>query len=130
MQIFLFVALIIAILAVAFAFQNNDPATISFAIWKFHGSLALILMVTLAAGALISFLVSLPTNVKTRWTVRTQRKKLVELENRLAEFKGKLEEATRELEEVARGKEKEVEVKVEENPETPQTDAAGEEPEI
>ena len=115
MQIFLFVALIIAILAVAFAFQNNDQTTVSFAVWKFQGSLALILMVALAAGALISFLVSLPSNIKSRWTVRSQKKKMVELETKLSETQGKLEEAERE-------KEKATEVKVEEIPEIPQLD--------
>jgi lipopolysaccharide assembly protein A len=93
MQIFLFFALIISVLAVIFAVQNNDPTTVSFAIWKFNGSLALILLVAVAAGSLISFFVSLPTNLKTRWTLRQQRKKMTELESSLASVRGQLEEA-------------------------------------
>ncbi len=80
MQIFLFFALFIAVLAVVFAVQNTAPANVSFFIWKFNGSLALVLLVSLAAGALISFFFSLPANIKTRWTIRQQRKKLNELE--------------------------------------------------
>ena len=102
MQIFLFLALIISVLAVIFAVQNNDPATVSFAMWKFNGSLALILLVAIAAGALISFFVSLPTNLRTRWTIRQQRKKLTELESSLATVRGQLEEAQKILGETNR----------------------------
>ena len=84
MQIFLFFALFIAVLAVVFAVQNTAPVIVSFVIWKFNGSLALVLLVSLAAGALISFFVSLPGNLKTRWTIRQQKKKLNELEANLA----------------------------------------------
>ena len=97
MQIFLFFALIISVLAVFFAVQNNAPTTVSFAMWKFNGSLALVLLVAVAAGALISFFVSLPTNLKTRWTIRQQRKRLSELESSLATVRGQLEEAQKML---------------------------------
>jgi uncharacterized integral membrane protein len=93
MQIFFFFGLVIAILAILFAVQNNDPATVSFIAWEFEGSLALILLIALAVGALISFLISLPNNIKVRWAVRTQRKKINELETGLADQKAKLEEA-------------------------------------
>jgi len=93
MQIFLFIALLISVVAVIFAVQNNTPTTVSFAVWKTDGSLALVLLAALAAGSLISFFVSLPSNLKTRWTIRQQRKKLTELETSLATARGQLEEA-------------------------------------
>jgi len=99
MQIFLFFALIISVLAVIFAIQNNDPTTVSFAVWKYNGSLALVLLVAVAAGSLISFFVSLPSNLKTRWTIRQQRKKLTELETSLATVRGQLEEAQKIIDE-------------------------------
>jgi len=83
MQIFLFIALFIAVLAVVFAVQNTAPALVSFFVWEFNGSLALVLLVSLAVGALISFFFSLPANIKTRWTIRQQRKKINELEAKL-----------------------------------------------
>ncbi len=64
MQIFLFFALIISVIAVIFAVQNNDTITVSFAVWKYNGSLALVLLVAVAAGSLISFFVSLPSNLR------------------------------------------------------------------
>jgi putative membrane protein len=94
MQIFLFFALIISVLAVVFAIQNNDPTTVSFLGFKpYNGSLALVLLVAVAAGSMISFFASLPSNLKTRWALRQQRKKLAELENNLATVRGQLEEA-------------------------------------
>ena len=93
MQIFLFFALIIAVLAVFFALQNSDPATVKFAVWEFNSSLAFVLLLAMLAGALISFLFSLPSNMKARWTIRQQRKKLGEYETNLAQVKAKLDEA-------------------------------------
>ena len=93
MQVFLFFALFIAILAIIFAIQNNDTTTVSFFIWNTDGSLALVLLITLAVGALISVLASLPSNIKSRWAVRNLRKKITELEANLEELRTQLEEA-------------------------------------
>ncbi len=98
MQIFLFVALFISALAVVFALQNSDTTQVTFLTWQFDSSLALVLLIALAAGALISFLFSLPTNLKTRWTIRQQRKKLVDMETSLADYKLRLEQAQTRIE--------------------------------
>ncbi len=90
MQFFFFFALLIAAIAVLFAVQNITPVTITFLFWKFSGSLALILLITLLAGALISFFVSLPNNISIRWAVRNQKRKINELEKRLEEMQAKL----------------------------------------
>ena len=98
MQIFLFFALFIAILAILFAVQNNETTTVSFFIWYFDGSLALLLLIAMAVGALISFLISLPSNIRARWTIRNQRKKMTELEENLTDHKAMLLEAERKAE--------------------------------
>lgn len=100
MQIFLFFALIIAVLAVFFALQNSDPVQVKFAVWEFESSLAFVLLLALTAGALISFFFSLPSNIKARWTIRQQRKKLNEHETSLAETKAKLDESEKKLAEL------------------------------
>jgi len=97
MQIFLFIALFIAVLAVIFAVQNSATTQVSFLTWHSNSSLALILLISLAAGALISFFISLPSNIKARWTIRQQRKRLTEFENSLSEYKLNLEEAQKKL---------------------------------
>lgn len=100
MQIFLVFALLIAVLAVIFAIQNNSPATVSFAVWEFQGSLALMLLIALIAGALISIFVSMPSNIKSRWTIRQQRKKMAELESSLADLQSQIDTAQNKLERI------------------------------
>ncbi len=85
MQIFLVVALIIAILAVIFALQNPMPITVSLLAWQFEGSLALVLLIALTLGVLISLLVSVPTVIRRNRAITAQRKTIRELESRLAE---------------------------------------------
>jgi lipopolysaccharide assembly protein A len=80
MQIFILLAILIAILAVVFALQNLAVVTVSFLFWSIQGSQALVLLVTLAAGVLISLLASLPGLVRGKWSNAGQRKKLAALE--------------------------------------------------
>lgn len=107
MQIFLFFALIIAVLAVFFALQNSDPVTIKFAVWQFNSSLAFVLLLALLAGATISFFFSLPSNMRARWTIRQQRKRLGEYETNLAQAQTKLGETEKKLVELQSPPEKE-----------------------
>jgi lipopolysaccharide assembly protein A len=107
MQIFLFIALFIAALAILFAAQNNDTTTVSFFFWQFKSPLALVLLIALAMGAAISFFFSLPSNIKARWTIRQQRKKMNDMEssletlnNQAADLKTKLEESQKKPEEI------------------------------
>ena len=53
MQIFLVLGLVIAILAVVFAVQNVAVVAISFFTWKVDLSLAVALLLALAAGVLV-----------------------------------------------------------------------------
>ena len=85
MQLFLIVALGLAILTVIFALQNPIPVAVAFFSWEFEGSLALVLLLTFALGVLVSLLVSIPAIVKRRSAISNQTKKIEELENRLAE---------------------------------------------
>jgi uncharacterized integral membrane protein len=54
MQSFLIGALGLAILTVIFALQNPIPVGVTFLVWKFEGSLALVLMLTFTLGVLVS----------------------------------------------------------------------------
>ena len=89
MQIFLFFALLIALVAILFAAQNNQTTTVTLAFWKFDSSLALLLGIALVAGAMMSFFFSLPANIRARWTIRQQRKRMGELESSLTESQNK-----------------------------------------
>jgi len=81
MQLQLIVAIIVAILAVVFALQNAVPIKVSFLTWRFESSLALVLLITLALGILMSLLVSVPSMIKRRKMISNQKKKIQELES-------------------------------------------------
>ena len=93
MQVFLFVALGVALVAVMFALQNIVPVTVAFLTWTFEGSLALVLFVALIVGALVSVLASVPTLVKGRWAAASLKKRIAALEAELKNTRLELEAA-------------------------------------
>ncbi len=93
MLFFVILALILAVLAVVFALQNTAQTAVSFLVWKFNGSLALVLIVAVLAGMLISFLAYAPTLLRGHFSARRMRKHTSELELNLADHKQRLEEA-------------------------------------
>jgi len=88
MQLQLIVAIIVAILAVVFALQNAVPIIVSFLTWRFESSLALVLLITLALGIIMSLLVSVPSMIKRRKMISSQKKKIQELESGLQKETG------------------------------------------
>ncbi|MBA7520217.1 Lipopolysaccharide assembly protein A [subsurface metagenome] len=83
MQLQLIAAIIVAILGVVFALQNAVPIAVSFLTWRFESSLALVLLITLALGILMSLLVSVPSIIRTKKIISSQKKKIQKLENSL-----------------------------------------------
>ena len=92
MQIFLILALLIAILAVIFAVQNVALVSISFFAWNIEVSLAVALLLALAAGVLITLLLSIPGKVKGRWSSASHKKKFSSLELERDSLKLKVDE--------------------------------------
>lgn len=85
--VYLIFALLIAVIAVIFALQNTITVTISFLAWKVTGSLSLVLLITLAIGALIGLLVLAPSAIKSTIAVSNHRKRIGVLEKELDEHK-------------------------------------------
>ncbi|MEA1939868.1 MAG: LapA family protein [Candidatus Caldatribacteriota bacterium] len=85
MQLQLILAIIIAIIAVIFALQNAATITVGFLMWKFESSLALVLLVAIALGIIISLLVSVPSRIKEIKVISSQKRKIKELESDLQE---------------------------------------------
>ena len=77
------VGLIMAILAVLFAFQNAAVVTINFGVWQIEQSLAIILISTLGLGIIISILLSLPTILKRGWQNSRQKNKIAQLQTQI-----------------------------------------------
>lgn len=104
MQFFLFGALAISLAAVVFALQNNVPVTVVVLAWRLQGSLALVLFLALAAGALISLFASLPTLIRGRMAATQHRKHLAALEASLADTQRRLQQAQAQLQPPGLGK--------------------------
>jgi len=97
MQILIIIALLIAIVAVIFAVQNTSAVTVAFLFWSVDSSLALVLLVTLLVGVLISVLTSLPGSIRSRWTISSQKKKLVTLESERDTLQLKVDEMDKDI---------------------------------
>ena len=74
MQIYLFIAAFIAVLAVIFALQNAVPITVSFLVWQVQSSLALILIMAFIAGLITSFLFNTLTRIRRTRSTNDQEK--------------------------------------------------------
>lgn len=80
MQLLLILGILAAIGSVTFALQNNEPVTVTLASWQFDSSLAVVLLATLAFGALVAGLVSTPSVLKGQWKATRLRRQIVILE--------------------------------------------------
>lgn len=85
MQLALIFGIVIAAGAVVFALQNNIPVTVTLGIWSLDGSLALLLLLALGLGVLITGLLSSPAVIRRQWTVSRLKRQVTDLEHRLVE---------------------------------------------
>ena len=97
MQLMLIFGIVFAIGAVTFALQNNVTVTVSVALWQFNGSLALVLLMALGLGVLITGLVSSPTVIRRQWATARLRHQVTALEKDVAEQKTRNNELAMEL---------------------------------
>jgi len=80
MQLLVLIGLALAIAAVTFALQNNVPVTVTFLLWRFDGSLAMVLLLAAALGAIAIALISTPTVLRLQWNAARQRRQLAGLD--------------------------------------------------
>jgi uncharacterized integral membrane protein len=97
MQLMLVLGIVFAIVAVLFALQNNVPVAVTLAVWHFDGSLALVLLLALGLGVLITGLLSSPAAIRTQWAAARLRRKVADLERELAEYEGRNRELAAEV---------------------------------
>ena len=90
MVILLILALAVAIVAVIFALQNIDMVTVTFFTISYDGSLALVILLSVALGILIGVLVMAPGNIKNKLASTRSRRKIGALEASLDDHKSKL----------------------------------------
>jgi uncharacterized integral membrane protein len=97
MQLMLILGVVFAIGAVAFALQNNVLVAVTFAVWQFEGSLALVLLLALGLGVLITGLLSSPAAIRGQWSAARLRRQVVDLEREVAEQRLRNSELVAEL---------------------------------
>ncbi|MBN9424058.1 MAG: hypothetical protein BGO63_07730 [Candidatus Accumulibacter sp. 66-26] len=95
MQLMLILGIGFAIGAVAL--QNNVPVTVSFIVWSFEGSLAMVLLLALGLGALIAGLVSSPAMIRRQWTGTRLRRQVDGLEAEKSALERRVGELEREV---------------------------------
>lgn len=83
----LILALAFAILAVIFALENAVMVTMSFFGREVEGSLALFILLAVLIGVIIGMLVMTPGTIKQNLELRSNRRKIGELEKSLDEQK-------------------------------------------
>ncbi len=88
----LILALLFALLAVIFALGNTEVVTVSFLTWHVEGSLALILLVSVALGILIGILLMTPRVIKQKLALSGEKKRLKNTEKELDQHKSKVTE--------------------------------------
>ncbi|HYW18259.1 MAG TPA: lipopolysaccharide assembly protein LapA domain-containing protein [Nodularia sp. (in: cyanobacteria)] len=86
MQIFSIIAVLVALLAVVFAFENAVTISVTFFNVNFEASLAIVLILTLGIGILIGLLVSIPSIIQRNSRISKYKVKIVELENESNEY--------------------------------------------
>ncbi len=94
MIFFIILGIALGVLSVVFVSQNTDVVTVSFLTWQFDGSLALILLLTLISGVVMTLLVLVPSFIKDAFLLASARRQKKALEAELAAAQEALREAT------------------------------------
>lgn len=87
MQLLIISAMLIAACGVVFAMQNDVPVTVTFLLWRFDSSLAMVLLLALAIGGIIVALASTPSTLRRQWMISRLNKRVAQLEKSCAEQK-------------------------------------------
>ena len=80
MQLLFILSIVFGIAAIMFALQNPAPVTVAFGPWSWDSSLAVVLIVSLALGALIASLLTTPGVIRSHGTAARLRRRVEELE--------------------------------------------------
>jgi GGDEF domain-containing protein/uncharacterized integral membrane protein len=100
MPIYILLSLVIAFFAIAFALQNNTIITLNLLTFRLQGSLALVLLATLALGVIIGLLVTIPAVIKRDWRTSRVKKQAASLEAQLADKDRTLSDQSRQTDTV------------------------------
>jgi len=84
----LILAITIAILAIIFAYQNNNLVSVRLIFWEVPSTnMSLVLVLTLILGLIIGMLFLAPGIYRRNQTIAAQKKRLTELEKEIGKIK-------------------------------------------
>lgn len=94
-MIFLIIGLLVGGIAVIFILQNIIPITVHFFSWELQGSLALILILSILTGAVLSALSCLPDMINNYFEIIGLKKRIKELETQADNYKKSIDDLSR-----------------------------------
>jgi uncharacterized integral membrane protein len=86
---FIIIAIVVALLAVVFALQNSQTVLVKLCFWEFNSSMALMMLVTLTIGIASGMMTLIPTIYRKNSSIKSNRKKISELEKQLSDLTSK-----------------------------------------
>lgn len=92
MQLTIITAIFVALIGVVFAMQNNVPVTVNFLLWRFDSSLAMVLLLALASGAIVVALLTTPSTLKRQWLLARQKRRIDEMEKTAETLRSRIAE--------------------------------------
>jgi len=103
MQVTYILALLFALIVAIFAIQNAQPVTVDFMFNEFQVSLALVILVSVFAGAIILGFLGIFRQIRTGLKTREMASKIKKLEEQLKDTQGKLTESEENLNKLTDG---------------------------
>ncbi|MBL8472297.1 MAG: DUF1049 domain-containing protein [Rhodocyclaceae bacterium] len=97
MQLGFILAILFAIVCVAFAIQNSAAVSVSFLIWRFDSTLAVVLLVAMALGALALGFISTPATLRSHWNLTRQKRQTESLSSENDQLKARVARLESEL---------------------------------
>lgn len=85
MKVSIFFSVLIAAVALMFAFQNYEIVQVTFFKWGFEGPVALVIIASLLIGFIIGFILLVPSHMSSKWKIETQKDAIDQLQKRLEE---------------------------------------------
>lgn len=79
-QLMFILASVLGLASIMFALQNNVPVTVTFLLWRFDSSLAMVLLLAFALGGVAIALATTPATLRRQWAASRQTKRIHELE--------------------------------------------------
>ncbi|HVN15091.1 MAG TPA: lipopolysaccharide assembly protein LapA domain-containing protein [Anaerolineales bacterium] len=81
--------IVVSVVAVFFALQNNQLVNVSFFGYPISGAIGIFLLLALALGILLGVILMLPSIIKNSWSLSRQKKQIAELAQKPARKSGK-----------------------------------------